>query len=43
MKQQRFSSFEQSQRKKRTKRDVFLAEMGQVVPWVRLEALVSRH
>lgn len=43
MKQQSFSSFEQSQKKKRTKREVFLGEMGQVVPWARLEALVAPH
>lgn len=32
MKQQSFSALEQSQKKKRTKREVFLAEMDQVVP-----------
>ena len=42
MKQQRFSSYEQSQSKKRTKREVFLTEMDQVVPWARLEALIAR-
>ena len=41
MKQQSFSSFEQSQKKKRTKREVFLAEMEEVVPWARLEALIE--
>ena len=43
MKQQSFSSFEYSQKKKRTKRDVFLAQMAAVVPWARLEALISPH
>lgn len=43
MKQQSFSSFEQSQKKKRTKREVFLAEMEHVVPWARLEALIAPH
>lgn len=43
MKQQSFSSFEQSQKKKRTKREVFLAEMDAVVPWARLEALIAPH
>ncbi len=43
MKQQSFSSFEQSQKKKRTKREVFLSEMDQVVPWARLEALIAPH
>ncbi|WP_114962338.1 IS5 family transposase [Tritonibacter mobilis] len=43
MKQHSFSSFEYSQKKKRTKRDVFLAEMDQVVPWPRLEALIAPH
>lgn len=43
MKQQSFSSLEQAQKKKRTKRDVFLDEMDAVVPWARLEALISPH
>jgi len=43
MKQQSFSSLEQSQKKKRTKREVFLAEMDAVVPWARLEALIAPH
>lgn len=41
MRQQSFSSFEQAQKKKRTKREVFLGEMDKVVPWARLEALIS--
>jgi len=43
MKQQSFSSCEQSHKKKRTKREVFLAEMDRVVPWARLEALIASH
>jgi hypothetical protein len=29
--------------KKRTKRDVFLAEMGSAVPWSVLEAVIAPH
>ena len=43
MKQLSFSSFEQSQKKKSTKREVFLGEMDAVVPWARLEGLISPH
>ena len=43
MKHQSFSSLEQAHKKKRTKREVFLGEMGFVVPWARLEALISPH
>ncbi len=43
MKQQSFSSLEQAHKKKRTKREVFLDEMEVVVPWARLEALISPH
>jgi len=43
MKQQSFSSLEQSHKKKRTKREVFLAEMDAVVPWARVEALIAPH
>ena len=43
MKPLSFSSFEQSRRKKRTKREVFLGEMDAVVLWARLEALISPH
>jgi len=43
MSQQSFASFEQSQKKKRTKRDVFLSEMDEVVPWARLEALIDPY
>ena len=43
MKQQRLSSLEQAHKKKRTKREIFLVEMDAVVPWSRLEALISPH
>jgi len=43
LKQQSFSSLEQAQKKKRTKREVFLDEMDAVVPWARLEASISPH
>ncbi|PHS22370.1 MAG: IS5/IS1182 family transposase [Robiginitomaculum sp.] len=43
MKQQSFSSLEYAHRKKRSKREVFLGEMEVVVPWARLEALISPH
>lgn len=43
MKQQSFSSLEQAHKKKRTKREAFLSEMGLVVPWVRLEELIAPH
>ncbi len=43
MKQLSFSSFEQSQKKECTKREIFLGEMDAVVPWARLEALISPH
>ncbi len=43
MKQQSFSSLEQAHKKKRTKREVFLAEMDVVVPWARLEGLIAPH
>jgi len=43
LKQQSFSSLEQAHKKKRTKRDLFLDEMEAVVPWARLEALISPH
>lgn len=41
LKQQSFSSLEQAHKKKQTKREVFLGEMEAVVPWTRLEALIS--
>jgi IS5 family transposase len=43
LKQQSFSSLEQSHKKKRTKREIFLGEMDVVVPWARLEALIAPH
>ncbi len=43
MKQRSFSSLEQAHKNKRTKREVFLDEMEVVVPWARLEALISPH
>jgi len=38
-----FSSLDFAAKKKRTKRDVFLAEMATVVPWGTLEALIEPH
>ncbi|NOX41698.1 MAG: hypothetical protein GXP05_14695 [Alphaproteobacteria bacterium] len=43
MKQQSFGSLEQAHKKKQTKREVFLGEMETVVPWRRLEALITPH
>ncbi len=43
MKQQSFSSLDQAHKKKQTKREIFLGEMDAVVPWSRLEALISPH
>ena len=43
LKQRSFSSLEQAHKNKRTKREVFLDEMDAVVPWARLEALISPH
>ena len=41
MKQLSFSDAEYSGKCKRTRREVFLAEMDQVVPWVRLVGLIE--
>lgn len=41
MKQLSFSDAEYSGKRKRTRREVFLAEMDQVVPWVRLVELIE--
>lgn len=41
MKQLSFSDAEYSGKRKRTRREVFLAEMDQVVPWVRLVGLIE--
>jgi IS5 family transposase len=38
-----FASLDFWAKKKRTKRDVFLAEMAAVVPWAKLEALIAPH
>src|SRR6478609_11095796 len=38
-----FASLDFAAKKKRTKRDVFLAEMGRIVPWVALEAVIEPH
>ena len=38
-----FASLDFVAKKKRTKRDVFLAEMAKAVPWARLEALIEPH
>lgn len=43
MDQLSFASLDYAAKKKRTKRDVFLAEMAAVVPWVALEALIEPH
>jgi len=38
-----FASLDYAAKKKRTKRDVFLAEMVRIVPWSTLEALIEPH
>jgi IS5 family transposase len=38
-----FASLDFAAKKKRTKRDVFLAEMSAVVPWLELSALIEPH
>jgi len=43
MVQRSFSSLEYAHKKKRTKREKFLAEMEAVVPWSRLEALIAPY
>jgi len=43
MDQLSFSSLDHAAKKKRTKRDVFLAEMAAVVPWPALEAVIEPH
>jgi hypothetical protein len=43
MDQLSFASLDYAAKKKCTKRDVFLAEMAAVVPWVALEALIGPH
>jgi hypothetical protein len=43
MKQLSFSDAEYGGKRKRTRREVFLAEMHRAVPWARLEALIEPH
>ena len=43
MKQTSFASAEYAGKKRRTRRERFLAEMDAVVPWPRLEALIEPH
>ena len=38
-----FASLDYASKKKRTKRDVFLAEMAAAVPWSELEAVIAPH
>src|SRR5207344_1266548 len=38
-----FASYEFAQKKRVTRREKFLAEMAQVVPWTRLESLIEPH
>ena len=43
MDQLSFTSLDFAAKKKRTKRDVFLAEMATVVPWAALEGVTEPH
>ena len=43
MKQLSFSDAEYGGKRKRTRREVFLAEMSRVVPWKSLEAVIEPH
>lgn len=36
-----FTDFELAAKKKRTRREIFLAEMGQTMPWPQLEAVID--
>ena len=38
-----FASLDYANKKKRTKREAFLAEMAAVVPWAKLEAVIEPH
>ena len=38
-----FASLDFGAKKKRTKRDVFLAEMAATVPWIEIQALIAPH
>lgn len=43
MSQMSFSDFEYAGKRKKIRRERFLAEMEQVVPWSGLEALIEPH
>ena len=43
MKQPSFASLTYASKKKQTRRELFLAEMERVVPWSKLEALITPH
>ena len=43
MKQTTFASLSYQSKKKQTRRERFLAEMDQVVPWAQLIALIEPH
>ena len=43
MSQLSFATLDYAAKKKRTKRDVFLAEMERVVPWARLSSVIEPH
>ena len=43
MDQLSFASLDYAAKKKRTKRDVFLSEMGRIVPWSTLAAVIEPH
>ena len=43
MKQRSFSDAEYDGKRKRTRREVFLAEMHRAVPWSALEGLIEPH
>jgi len=43
MDQQSFSDVEYCNKRKQTRREKFLAEMEQVVPWAHLERLIKPH
>jgi len=43
MSQMSFSDAEYAGKRKKTRREIFLAEMEQVVPWDRLLAVIEPH
>jgi IS5 family transposase len=43
MSQLSFATLDYAAKKKRTKGDVFLSEMADVVPWSQLEAAIAPH